>query len=235
MHRRGFTLIELLVIVAIIALLMAILVPTIQFARIFAAEVVCRSNLHQVQLCVEAYSTANQGWYPLEPTEVNPHLGLIGALRAGHSDLLDAMYCPQASYMESAAQNTTDYPPKNQSTSILDTPENRALANISYFYWSMEDRSAWRSTNHAKYDEPMDSFRPRHLRSGGKPVPLPPSDPETPCVLQTDRPGSYWVVSDFFRKGAPFPHNRKHKSGLNVLFLDGHAEWMVGQPRAEFK
>jgi len=235
MKRTGFTLIELLVVVAIIALLVAIMLPSLRMARAQAYEVSCRSNLHQIHLALEVHANERNGWYPLAPMEINPHRALIEALDAEATGLIDAMYCPQARYIEDVAGNVTDYPPKGESTSIIDTPENRQAGNISYFYWSFRDRSAWRSTNHSKYDESMDSFRPRRLRNSGGPLPLQPSDPLTPTALQSDRPGEYWVLSDFFRKKAPFPHIRKHKSGLNVLYLDGHADWMHGQPRANFK
>ena len=235
MHRRSFTLIELLVVVAIIAMLIAILVPALTTARAQAYEVSCRSNMHQIGIALEVYANERNGWYPLVDTEINPHDELIEALQAETGGLFSAMYCPQAHVMEAAAQNTTDYPPKGESTSVIDTEENREAANISYFYWSMEDRSEWRSTNHSKYEEPMDAFRPRWLRNSGPPKPFQPTDPETPNAVQDYRPGDYWVMSDFFRKGAPFPHTRRHKSGLNILFLDGHGEWVIGQPRAIFK
>ena len=233
--RAGFTLIELLVVVAIISLLVAIMLPSLKMARAQAYEVSCRSNLHQIHLALEVHANERNGWYPLAPTEINPHRVLIEALDAEATGLIDAMYCPQARYIEEVARNVTDYPPTGKSTSVIDTAENRQAGNISYFYWSFRDRSAWRSTNHGKYDESMDSFRPRRLRNSGGPLPLQPSDPLTPTALQSDRPGDYWVLSDFFRKKAPFPHTRKHKSGLNVLYLDGHGEWMHGQPRATFK
>ncbi|UCD30399.1 MAG: type II secretion system protein [Planctomycetota bacterium] len=238
MRRIGFALIELLAVVAIISLLIAIMVPAMKQARAQAHEVVCRSNHHQIHVAIEAYAHDSKGFYPLADFEINPHRKLIDALRADKTGLMDAFYCPQYKVMEPVAQNTTDYPPKGKSTSVTDTPENRELGNVSYFYWSMKDRSSWRSTNHKKWDEPMDSFRPRWLRNGGLPIPLQPSDPQTPCALQKERPGGpggYWVLSDFFRKKATFPHHRKHKSGLNVLYLDGHADWMFGQPRANFK
>ena len=234
MRRAGFTLIELLVVVGIIALLLAILTPALKRVRAQAYEVSCRSNLHQVHLAVEAYANGYKGWYPLEPTEMNPHRTLLDRLRAEPTGVIDAMYCPQANRMEPVARST-EYPPAGHSTSVIDTPENREAGNIGYFYWSFRDRSRWRSTNHNKWPESMDAFRPRWLRSGGRPVPLPPSDPLTPCALQSNRPGNYWVLSDFFRKRAPFPHTRKHKQVLNVLYLDGHGAWMYGQPRANFK
>ncbi len=44
---KGFTLIELLVVIAIIALLMSILVPSLEKVKRQARVVVCQSNLHQ--------------------------------------------------------------------------------------------------------------------------------------------------------------------------------------------
>ena len=45
--RGGFTLIELLVVISIVALLMAVLLPTLQRVRTQAKAVACQANLHQ--------------------------------------------------------------------------------------------------------------------------------------------------------------------------------------------
>jgi prepilin-type N-terminal cleavage/methylation domain-containing protein len=47
-HRRGFTLIELLVVIGIIAILISLLLPTLNATRERGREVVCQSHLHQL-------------------------------------------------------------------------------------------------------------------------------------------------------------------------------------------
>ena len=52
---RAFTLIELLVVISIIAVLMAILLPGLQRARMQAKNVVCKSNLKSYGLVMQLY------------------------------------------------------------------------------------------------------------------------------------------------------------------------------------
>ncbi|MBM4029920.1 MAG: type II secretion system protein, partial [Planctomycetes bacterium] len=54
-RRKGFTLIELLVVLAVIALLMAILLPALGRARSHARDVVCKANLKGVGLGISMY------------------------------------------------------------------------------------------------------------------------------------------------------------------------------------
>ena len=62
--QTGFTLIELLVVVAIIALLVAILVPSLQKARALAKQTVCGSNLRQIGYALRMYANDNSGRAP---------------------------------------------------------------------------------------------------------------------------------------------------------------------------
>ena len=66
-HRplRAFTLIELLVVVAIIALLLAILVPTLQDARDLALRSVCSTNLHSIGVAMIGFAETNDGYPPV--------------------------------------------------------------------------------------------------------------------------------------------------------------------------
>lgn len=62
--RDGFTLIELLVVISIIALLLAVLLPSLQKAKETAREVVCRSNMHQQALPFAMYFQDYDEWIP---------------------------------------------------------------------------------------------------------------------------------------------------------------------------
>ena len=61
---KAFTLIELLVVVSIIALLVAILLPSLQSARQHAKALVCSSNMHNVSLATAGYMFSSKGVYP---------------------------------------------------------------------------------------------------------------------------------------------------------------------------
>lgn len=63
--RVGFTLIELLVVVAIIAVLISILLPSLNKARAQAKATYCGSNLRQVGLAVAGYQTESNGGFPV--------------------------------------------------------------------------------------------------------------------------------------------------------------------------
>ena len=63
MNKKGFTLIELLVVVAIIGIIAAILLPTLNSARERARLSVCLSNLHQLTLAWLMYADDNNGFY----------------------------------------------------------------------------------------------------------------------------------------------------------------------------
>lgn len=62
--RRGFTLVELLVVIGIIALLISILLPSLNRARESAQTVSCASQLRQIGQMMSLYVNQEKGWLP---------------------------------------------------------------------------------------------------------------------------------------------------------------------------
>ncbi len=241
----GFTLIELLVVIAVISLLMAIIVPALHKVRFRAHEMACLSNLRQVNLALTAYAGEEaRNRLPLEPTEHNPHPGLLTRLGADpNKALTEAFYCPQASVLEPCANDPNGGTPAGGTDSVIDTPANRVAGNITYIYWSFlvnkpgPAGGTWRDTA---------EFLPRQLTLHGAEMHLDWLGKTGKADYQKQRyrqcelaaPGETWVVSDFFRKGGVFPHGRKGgatEGGVNVSYLDGHAGRVFLNPRESYR
>ena len=73
-RRRAFTLIELLVVIGIIAVLIAILLPTLAGARRQAQLTQCLSNLRQLGAAMSLYTNQNKYKFPFNPNPSEPDI-----------------------------------------------------------------------------------------------------------------------------------------------------------------
>ncbi len=67
LQHRGFTLIELLVVISIIALLIAILLPSLARAKELANRAVCSANVRSIIQSMVAYAQTNGNTFPCVP------------------------------------------------------------------------------------------------------------------------------------------------------------------------
>jgi prepilin-type N-terminal cleavage/methylation domain-containing protein/prepilin-type processing-associated H-X9-DG protein len=88
-HRRfaGFSLVELLVVIGIIAVLIALLLPSLARAREQAKRTQCLSNLRQIGIAIHGYASDHKGripYGPIEPpfypTNLYPRTGSVTSL-----------------------------------------------------------------------------------------------------------------------------------------------------------
>jgi prepilin-type N-terminal cleavage/methylation domain-containing protein len=85
--QRAFTLIEVLVVVAIIALLISILVPSLSRARTVTKMVTCRANLHDLGIALQQYANVFDPYFP--PT---PYMGSDIGVGPGSDDNLFVLW-----------------------------------------------------------------------------------------------------------------------------------------------
>jgi prepilin-type N-terminal cleavage/methylation domain-containing protein len=63
-NKKAFTLVELLVVISIIAVLLSILMPSLQKAKQQGYKVRCAANFHQIFLVNQIYSNDYKAWIP---------------------------------------------------------------------------------------------------------------------------------------------------------------------------
>ena len=191
----GFSLLELLVVVAIIAILTSMALPSLGRAKELARRVACATNLRQLGVALRMYAHENDGWYPVEELCGNPQSALTGSLFPRYVSNRDMFYCPSADQIEPYAQSDEYGGPGGDS--VVNTDDNWERSYISYKYFSITRRDTR--------------------------MPLPLRLSEYPHLLKDDSPLHRWLISDWVRKDAPvFPHWEEGGwgGGRNVLFAD---------------
>ncbi len=209
--RRGFTLIELLVVIAIIAILAALLLPTLSRAKERGYRVGCLSNLKQLQAGWHMYVLDNNDRMPRNDWDGN----------AG-----DYAAAPPGCWVVGNVRETT-------STNILlgiQWPYNSSLG----IYHCPADRSK-------TWDKNIERYRSYSLNSFLGPTPSGPyiawmrskldqlTRPAMICGFVCEdegsiEDGSFGIYPAPSTDWISLPSSR-HSKGCCFSFCDGHVEW----------
>jgi prepilin-type N-terminal cleavage/methylation domain-containing protein/prepilin-type processing-associated H-X9-DG protein len=197
--KTGFTLVELLVVIAVVAIIAALLLPSLANGKAKARTAQCVDQLRQWNIALQMYAHANDDAIPRRGQGVRPLTQLDRP-----DDWFNAL-APEASqtsfgqFIKSAGTNTNSPPP------MYNCPEAKPAPSRYFLSYAMN-----------MYLSPWNLAEPHHLTK----VPQP-----SQIVFLQD--GGVGYCSAFPAAGEYSPQPR-HRSRANVTFLDGHTETFKG-------
>ena len=207
---KAFTLIELLVVVAIIALLVAILVPALQKAKPQTRQVVCLANLHSIGTAAMVYTNAYDGLIP-RGNDVRWYMAFLPFLQQANA---------VNDYRQVKIYRCPDYPEQSQSICYVDNAWEFSSEEDTVGYEIGEPTRLARIARASKTVYLADN------ESGWwRPIVRSPNDPETyrhDVWHPTHLPSSEAENLTYGRRVA----RDRHNGGPNVLYFDGHAGWI---------
>lgn len=199
---RGLTLIELLVVVAVMAVLVALLLPTLGSARGSAIDTQCRANLRSTHGLLYSFATDRRGklplgyrggryqWNTMVYSGTSGKFVLFGRLSTGgYLDDGQALYCP-AETAGNQRHNSADNPWPPGETPGANTEGGYASYPFMDWVWA----------------ETPDDLSP--------PQPWPNID-----KLEPAQP----LIADGV--GLPERLDSRHVDGVNVLYADAGVAW----------
>jgi prepilin-type N-terminal cleavage/methylation domain-containing protein/prepilin-type processing-associated H-X9-DG protein len=208
LKRCGFSLVELLIVIAVIAVLIAIITPSLGMARNTARTSACLSNVRQLNMAFQNYTT-EFGSKVFNYDATYPNLWVTKLLPYGNID--NVRLCPEAMTPTpngSIGTATTYWGPD---PSFQGTAQTGSYGLNGYWYATQPQVwPFWTSTVPSTGIDNIPVFADCNWVDGwpaeSDPV---PADSTTPPITGP-------MMQRFYLN--------RHNGGINVAFLDGHAD-----------
>lgn len=200
----GFTLVELLVVLAIIAVLIGILLPTLARARERAVLTMCASNLHQIALAAQMYSNDSNDRLP----------GMeYGALDGYWGERLKPYLSTQQGTLNPAIAHCPKIDPQQ-----IKEPNQWLPPTMSYGVNSYINMEQWQRRRSAKMDSSRIIFMGDKIPTYDEGLLSDDGGFYDPSNL-TGIPGNHgkWVRHKGWK-------SRRHSGRANMVMMDGHVE-----------
>jgi prepilin-type N-terminal cleavage/methylation domain-containing protein/prepilin-type processing-associated H-X9-DG protein len=215
--RRSFSLIELLAVIAIIAILMSMLFPSLARSREMAKRAACMSNQHQVSVGLVTFAAENERKFPATQATPRPGIGVWTVYQPPRGDKYGLGKLFFESYIDDAQ---VFYCPS------WDCPRSSGAAN-----WARYDVKS-SSGNAGGFPAPSGTFPSNvvfvnyFLRGSFAAG----SGLWRPASLSRDKAHKA-ILADFWTNTAastPGIGRFNHwGEGYNTLYMDGHARWLA--------
>ena len=224
-RHAGFTLVELLVVIGIIALLISILLPSLQKSRDQAVKVQCASNMRQWGAALQMYVNANKGFYPHNGRAFPPQYLATGRDMSWTSSIMQQFYEDYLVKHKKVQERQGDnalYCPTQDWHRMAQNDPNGTGGLVGYFVLFAREVAPENPANTMNYT-PLGFPDGKEWVFKKKPHGKYKHAPILGDMLQYESGGKSWAgYSNHLRRDRP--------TGGNYLFEDGHVTWYPMAP-----